>query len=277
MKAGVSTACLFPKSMEQALHLLGRQGIRLCECFFNTPRELKPEAVTRLKAAAGSYGMEIGSVHGFHSEMETFFFFTDYPGRLEDGLEQYRRYYEAAARLGAKYLIFHGDFAMNRSFSEEKAFDNIRCLWEEGRRFGVELLHENVARCKGGRPDYLARLHRAFPELGFVLDCKQALRAGYTASDFVDALGSSIRHIHLSDSSAARQQDCLPPGKGDWDMEGFFRRLLAAGADCSVVVELYSNSFEQVEELTQACEFTQRMLERVKNYYGNSPKISHKP
>ena len=160
MKAGVSTACLFPQSMEQALHLLGRQGIRLCECFFNTPRELKPEAVTRLKAAAGSYGMEIGSVHGFHSEMETFFFFTDYPGRLEDGLEQYRRYYEAAARLGAKYLIFHGDFAMNRSFSEEKAFDNIRCLWEEGRRFGVELLHENVARCKGGRPDYLARLHR---------------------------------------------------------------------------------------------------------------------
>ena len=262
MKAGVSTACLFPMAMEQALHVLGEQGITLCECFFNTPSELKPETVRRMKAEAAFYGMDIRAIHPFTTEMESFFFFSAYPNRLEDGLELYKRYFEVAAELGAPYLVFHGEYSVSR-FGEEAAFEHIRRLRQEGLTFGVELLHENVSRCKGGRPDYLAKMHRAIPELGFVLDCKQALRADSRPEDFVTALGDSIKHIHLSDNKDGF--DCLPPGKGDWDLEGFFRLLREHGSTAEPVIELYSNSFEKPEDLARACDFTQRILDNVDN------------
>ena len=268
MKAGVSTACLFPMDLEQSLHQLGQQGIDFCECFFNTPSELKLQAVRRLKEAAASYGMKIGSVHGFHSEMETFYFFTDYKNRLEDGRELYRRYFEAAAELGANYLVFHGEYNLPlfAPYSEERSFENIHALWSVGKEYGVELLHENVSRCKGGHLDYLLRLHQACPELGFVLDCKQALRAGHQPDEFVEALGSSIRHVHLSDSlsyGSVLEKDCLPPGKGNYDFERLFCSLRARGADPSMVIELYSNSFKTVLDLTLSCDFIQEKLHFV--------------
>lgn len=266
MKAGISTGCFFPMEMEETLHKLGQQGINLCECFFNTPSELKTDSVRRLKAAAAFYGMEILSVHPFHSEMETFFFFTDYKNRLEDGLEIYSRYYEVAAELGAKYLIFHGDLSVSRC-SESLAFEHIHTLWQLGKQYGIELLHENVDRCKGGQPAYLERLHQAIPELGFVLDCKQALRGGHSALEFVHVLGEQIKHIHISDSTA--ELDCLPPGKGTFDIRELFSSLKRRGADPDAVVELYSNSFEQVEELVASRNFIQMIMDDVNKYYEN--------
>lgn len=271
MKAGISTACLFPLDLEQSLHRLGERGVRFSECFFNTPSELKAPAVRRLKEAAAFYGMEIASIHSFHSEMETFYFFTNYKNRLEDGIEQYRRYFEAAAELGAKYLIFHGDYHYSREamLTEEQSFENIHTLWSVGKEYGVELLHENVSRCKGGQPDYLRRLHHAIPEMGFVLDCKQALRSGHRPEEFVQTLGSSIRHVHLSDSlmvNASIEKDCLPPGKGNYDFERLFRLLKEQGADPSMMIELYSDSFETMEELVESCDFVQRKLGFVNNY-----------
>ncbi len=271
MKTGISTACLFPMDLEQALHQLGQQGVDFCECFFNTPTELKAQTVRRLKTAAESYGMTIGSIHSFHSEMETFYFFTNYKSRLEDGIELYRRYFETAAELGANYLIFHGDYNFLREamLTEEQSFENIYALWSVGREYGVELLHENVSRCKGGQPNYLQRLHQSIPELGFVLDCKQALRAGHQPEDFVQALGSSIRHVHLSDNLTVDgniEKDCLPPGKGNYDFRRLFRLLKGRGADPSMVIELYSNNFETVGELVESCKFIQSEVEFVNNH-----------
>lgn len=271
MRVGVSTACLFPVDLEQALQRLAEQGIDFCECFFNTPSELKANSLRRLKTLADDYGVSIPSIHSFHSEMETFYFFTDYKNRLEDGIEQYRRYYEAAAYLGAKKLVFHGDYNFVREapFGEEQSFENIRRLWSVGKEYGVELLHENVSRCKGGHPDYLQRMKLALPELGFVLDCKQALRAGHQPMEFVEALGDRICHVHLSDSlmvDGSIVKDCLPPGKGNFDFCTLFSALKERGADPSVIIELYSNSFETVEDLMMSLRFAQRTLEMVEKH-----------
>lgn len=271
MKVGVSTACLFPVDLEQALQHLAEQGIDFCECFFNTPSELKADSLHRMKTLADSHGMSISSIHSFHSEMETFYFFTNYKNRVEDGIELYRRYFEAAAKLGAKYLIFHGDHAARlfSPYSEEQSFENIHKLWSVGKEYDVELLHENVCRCKGGHPDYLLRLHQTIPELGFVLDCKQALRAGHQPMEFVEALGSSIRHVHLSDSliqDGSIIKDCLPPGRGNFDFRTFFYALVKKGADPSVIIELYSNSFKTMDELTGSWHFVQRELEVVERF-----------
>ena len=270
MKLGVSTACLFPTDLEQALRRLAEQGIDFCECFFNTPSELKADCLQRMKRLCREYGVKIPSIHSFHSEMETFYFFTNYKNRVEDGIELYRHYYEAAAELGAKYLIFHGqhDIRLFAPYSEEQGIENIHKLWTVGKEYGVELLHENVCRCSSGHPDYLQRLKNAIPELGFVLDCKQALRAGHQPLEFVETLGSSIRHVHLSDSllqNGSIIKDCLPPGKGNYDFRRFFQDLKESGADPSVIIELYSSSFQTVEELTDSLHFAQQELKIVEN------------
>jgi len=248
--------------MAAVLDCLGRQGIPLAECFFNTPSELKPQSLRQLAAIQERWGLSVSSIHSFHSEMESFFFFSSYKNRLEDGLEQYQRYFEAAAYLGAPYVVFHGEFVQGR-FEEQQGFEHIDRLWECGRRYGVELLHENVARCKGGAPAYLARLHQALPQLGFVLDVKQALRAGHRPEDFVKALGSAIRHVHLSDSSP--QRDCLLPGQGTADLAGLLQALRHSGADPSVVVEVYSNCVQEPEQLGEAWRTCQKLIESVEN------------
>lgn len=260
MKAGISTACLFPMEMAAVLDNLGRQGVTLAECFFNTPSELKHESLRQLLTIQERWGLEISSVHSFHSEMESFFFFSPYKNRLEDGLEQYERYFEAAALLEAPYLVFHGEYSQGR-FDEEEGFRHIERLWELGQRYGVDVLHENVARCKGGDPAYLARLHGALPQLGFVLDMKQALRAGRQPEDFVKVLGSAIRHVHFSDSSP--KQDCLLPGQGTADLVGLLQALKNSGADPSVVVEVYSNCVEKPEQLGETWHFCQKLLDSV--------------
>lgn len=265
MKCGISTASLFPMKMEEALLHLGEQGISLCECFFNTPSELKSDSLRRIRRIAEENSIEIVSLHPFTTEMESFFFFTDYPGRLEDGLELYRRYFDAAAYLGAKYLVFHGEYSWNH-FEWDKGLAQLQRLWEEGQRFGIELLHENVARCKGGQAAYLKELQQALPQLGFVLDCKQALRAGQKPMDFVQALGMGIRHIHFSD--ATEQQDCLPPGKGTADLPALLAAFHQQGAEPSLVIELYSDSYESLEEVVESRNYTQNLIKSVKNNYN---------
>lgn len=259
MKVGVSTACLFPLKVDKALRTLGEQGIGFTECFFNTPSELKDGFLHELRCTANQYQMEIGAVHPFTCDMETFFFFTRYEGRLADGVELYHRYFEAAAQLHAPYVIFHGEHRGN-AMEEEESFGHIDVLWHAAKTHGVSLVHENVARCKGGDPNYLRRMHEALPQLQFVLDFKQALRAGFCAMDFVTALGPSIVHLHASDSNA--RQDCIPIGEGDFDFASLFCALKEQGSACSAVLELYQSSVKSIETLKDS---EKKLLSIVKN------------
>lgn len=249
MRAGVSTACMYPKQMEQALDEYGHMGIKQAELFFNTPSELKESSLRRLKGILRHYDMEAASIHPFTSEMEPFFFFSDYPGRLADGIDLYRNYFEAAAYLGAKVLVFHGDHFQN-PYPWEKGFENIAALAEIGKEYGVELMQENVVRCKSGSLEYLLAMKEALPQMRFVLDCKQALRSGSRAEEFVTKLGDKIGHIHISDS--AEGQDCLPVGEGNTNWQQFFTLLNQQGFNEFLVLELYRHNFQRVIHLKKA-------------------------
>lgn len=264
MKAGVSTACLYPKQMEQALEEYGQLGINKVELFFNTPSELKENSLVRLKNILRSYNMEAASIHPFTSEMEPFFFFSDYTGRLKDGIDLYRRYFEAAAFLGAKVLVFHGDYRQN-TYPWEKGFSHVEALWEAGQQYGVEVMQENVARCKSGSLNYLLAMQNALPQMRFVLDCKQALRAGHRAEEFMEKLGNKIGHFHISDNKQG--EDCLPIGWGNTNWEEFFDNLKRQEFNGFLVLELYFHNFQQVihlkegfEQMNKWINITNRML-----------------
>ena len=65
----------------------------------------------------------------------------------------------------------------------------------------MKVLQENVSRCTAGDLDFLVKMKDALGEsAAFVLDTKQALRAGNTPINMAKALGNSIKHLHFSDS-----------------------------------------------------------------------------
>ena len=90
-------------------------------------------------------------------------------------------------------------------------------------------------------------------ECAFVLDIKQAVRAGCSPFAMLEAMGEKIVHVHLSDHN--REENCLPPGKGDFDFTRLFRELKKIGFQGTPVIELYRRNFGKIRELTAAKDF----------------------
>jgi sugar phosphate isomerase/epimerase len=118
---------------------------------------------------------------------------------------------------------------------------------EAAKREGSGICHENVCRCAGYNPDFFADMARALPDAGFVIDLKQAIRAGQDIYQMADAMAGRLRHVHFSDSDASR--DCLPPGKGTFNIGKFFSTIVKNGFDGGVIVELYRENFVDFVEL----------------------------
>ena len=109
VQCGISTACFYPQDTMEALSKTQQLAPPCMEIFLNTFRELEPDYVQRLAAQLRSRNTNLISVHPFSSSMETFFFFSEYTPRFEDGLRLYRRYFEVCRMLGAHILVLHGN------------------------------------------------------------------------------------------------------------------------------------------------------------------------
>ncbi len=259
---GISTACFYPELTEKAAEWLASAKIPAAEVFLNSPSELAPEFLRKLRDTFQRGGTQVVSVHPFTSGLEPLLLFSEYERRFTDGVDLYRRYFEAAAYLGASYVVLHGD-RKERQGSWEFYFERYARLDEAAKSCGVRLLQENVERCRAGRGNFLAAMKKALPNALFVLDLKQARRAGEDALALLRTLGSSVRHIHMS--GCGPEGDCLPLHRGDFDCRGFLRELNDQGFSGSVVMELYRDNYGAYEELSQSVSILEkafRSLER---------------
>ena len=183
VQCGISTACFYPQDTMEALSKTQQLAPPCMEIFLNTFRELEPDYVQRLAAQLRSRNTNLISVHPFSSSMETFFFFSEYTPRFEDGLRLYRRYFEVCRMLGAHILVLHGN-VKNRPLPPQEHARRLCRLAAEGEKFGVTVAYENVVRCQCGDPQQVLALRQcADRPVRFVLDLKQARRAGVTAVD----------------------------------------------------------------------------------------------
>lgn len=247
VQVGVSSACFFPTETIHAVQKLAAWNIPNIEVFFNSPRELKEDYVQKLAQICEQAGSRVVSVHPFTSESEPLYFFSEYPGRFEDGLEIYRNYFRAAQILGAEFLVFHGDNPFNK-MPIEKGFEQIKRMDQIAQaEYGVSIAYENVVRCRGKDPQYCVKLREYYPQMKFVLDVKQAVRAGRDPMEYVRALGNSIVHVHISDSDA--EKDCLPVGSGTMDLQNLMECLMKEGFCGNVLQEVYRESYEKEEEV----------------------------
>lgn len=246
MEFGVSTACFYPLLTEEAFGLCAQMGVGTAEIFFNSPAELDGPVMDEILCIQKECGVHVAALHPFGSFGEPYYYFSAYERRCYDTLDDYRRNAHAAARLGASYVVMHG--GKPSTISDEAYFERFALLQRACREEGTELAHENVVHYRLESPDFVSAMRRAFSDnVAFVLDIKQAVRAGVDPFEMLEAMGPCVRHLHLNDHT--KDQSCLPPGRGEFDYARFFRRLGQLGFDGAGVIEVYRGDFGEPEEL----------------------------
>ena len=265
MLAGVSTACLFPKLLEESLYDLAVNGVSCVEIFINTHSELKKSFAHGMANLLKRFDVNCVSLHPFTSEMDQLFFFSDYERRIEDALEYYKYYFRFMNMTGAEIFVLHGGKFVR---SNELFCERYSRLFRVGKENGVTVALENVSRCQSKSSSYIKEVAGMLGnEFAFVLDTKQAIRAGEDPFRFLEAAGKSIAHVHISDSSELG--DCLPIGKGRFDFKRFFKKLAELNPDCNVILELYRNNFGPISELITSY----NILNKMTSPYGREIKL----
>ncbi len=255
MKIGVSTSCFYPMLTEKSLELVGKNGIKTTEIFFNAACELEKGFVEELVNIKENFGIDVISVHPTMSLAESYVLFSGYERRFYEGLDMYKRYAEVANRLGAKYIIMHGGkpnkFLTNEEYCH-KFFDVARAVKENG----ATLLQENVVKFRAGDLEFLKLFVKTLgKEADICLDVKQSLRGGYSPFDVIKSVGENIRHIHISDNGP--KGDCLLPSHGTFDFVKLFDMAKQKGYKGDAIIEVYDFCYNNYSEVFESAEWVE--------------------
>lgn len=253
MKVGISTASLFlRKNNEEALPLFDAWGVPCAEVFLTSFCEYAPAFARTLAAAKG--GVEIHSMHVLNTQYEPQLY-AEHPRVLEDANGWLREVLASANILGARNYTFHGIARLKRTFRENwQRFSAITAqIYETCRAAGVRLCYENVEWALYNRPGLFALLKKDCPDLGGVLDIKQARITGYDWREYLADMGESLATVHVSDVTAEGKM-CLP-GQGVFEFAELFARLRDIGFDGAVLIENYARDYDEPDELRRSFEY----------------------
>ncbi len=247
MKIGISTASYYPMETELALEEVGKCGAKYTEIFFNAESELKNSFIDMLIETKERYGLEVSSVHPTMSLAESFMIFSAYERRFYEALDNYSRYSEIAAELGAKYIIMHGG-KPNGILSDEEYCERYMQLKNATLKNGVTVLQENVSHHRAGEIEFMRSMQEILKDdAEFCIDIKQSIRCGYDPIELTKEFISNTRHYHISDHSTA--SDCLLPGNGNFNFNEFFNVLNKNNYDGACIIEVYSNAYHNYSEI----------------------------
>ena len=260
MNAGVSTACMYPRPLEESLYELAVNGIPNVEIFINTQSELKKGYAHSIANMLKRFEVKCCSVHPFTSEMEQLMFFSDYERRFEDAMEYLRLYFRFMNIVGAEIFVLHGGKADKPA---EFYCERYSKLYALGKEHGVKVALENVARCRSGSAAFVREMADMLgDDFAFVLDTKQAVRAGENPFLFLNAAGKSISHVHISDSGELG--DCLLIGRGNFRFKTFFQKLEKLSPDVNIILELYRSGFSGISDLVSSYNMLAKMTAQAR-------------
>lgn len=267
MEIGASSSCYYPIQTEKAFFNIAKLGFKNAEIFLNSPSELEKPFIRELKEIKNEYGINVVSIHPYRSFSEGYDLFSVYKRRYTDATDKFRKYFEAANELGAKYIVLHGSRGKSEIPLEEYA-ERFAGLNEIASDYGCLAVHENVVNYSGAFPEFMEFMHKYIGDsFKMVLDIKQARRAGVDFKRFIDVMGKNIVHVHLSDYD--KMKDCiLPSKKGLFDFRELFTLLQNAGYEGKYVVELYSDCFTEGSEIMDSAVYLQNILNGTKKGSG---------
>ena len=262
-RVGISTACFYPECVYDSLKKVANAHTPVTEVFINSFCEMTSTKLRELSETAKCGGTEIISFHPFLSAAEHMFFFSGYEPRVEDGIELYKRFFEAAAVLGAKYFIFHGEKMQSRDSApsqlpNEKLLNVYSKLVSEAKAAGVMFTQENVTMFRSENTELIALLKKEFPEMGFALDIKQVLRAGKDIYHMIETMGERIVQVHLNNY---KDGSCTLPLGGSADVLQIREKLRGFGYTGDYCIEVYRSNFSYDAELFCAREEVSKLFE----------------
>ncbi len=261
MRAGVSTACLYPKLLEESVYDLAVNGIAHTEIFINTSSELKKNYINGLAETLKRFEVTCRSLHPFTCALEPMMFFSGYERRVDDALDFYKKYFEAMNILGAEIFVFHGNKKII-NVQNDLYFESFQRLVDTGKRFGITVAQENVSRCTSGSLDFMKEMvENLGDDAKFVIDTKQSVRAGESNFDILRSLGSHVVHVHISDHGESG--DCLQIGRGRFNIKQFLSLLNEYSPDSSVMLELYRSNFDGISDLVDNYNTLVSMIEKL--------------
>ncbi|MDO4483187.1 MAG: sugar phosphate isomerase/epimerase [Clostridia bacterium] len=264
MKIGLSAAAFYGlmETEEQAAYIR-RFPIDTCEIFLETHCEYTKSFGELVREKLGD--MHCTSVHPKGTQFEPDIFARSMH-QYHDGMKAFRGVLDSAQAIGAKYYVMHGP----HSVSSRMTIDRIHQLQPrfaemagEAAEKGIELLYENVCWAALRTTDDVARLTELLPDIHFVLDIKQAQRAGVDPFDMLHAMGSRIRHVHLLDWDE-QGRVCLP-GQGCFDFPRLFDEMHQMDYDGTFLLEPYTTPPERENELLEALSYLRKT---AKQAYG---------
>lgn len=263
MKVGVSTASLFTrKNNEDALPLLESLGIKTVEVFLTSFSEYGYPFAQLLTERKG--GLEVNSVHDLNTQFEPQLF-NAHPRVKADAYALLEKVLDSANALGAPYYTFHGTSRVKRSTHSgenddfPKMIEGFSELTAYCKARGVTLCLENVEWSTYNRPGVFQKLAKAIPELGGVLDIKQARISEYPYEAYIEDMGNRLKYAHLSDFGDKGM--CLP-GQGNFDFDALLRRLKDVGFDGALIIEAYQKDYTDPVELKHACEYLEELIDK---------------
>jgi len=247
MIAGVSTACFYPRLLEDSLYDMALNGIPNVEIFANTHSEMSRNFAVSLLEIMRHFDTKCVSVHPFTAEIEPIMLFSAYERRTRDALEYLKYCFDFMNILDAKIFVLHGNKG-SVSAPRELFCERYSMMYNLGKKFGITVALENVSRCQSGNLAFMKDLSDMLGDnIKFVLDTKQAVRAKENIFDFVNALREKIVHVHLSDNGELG--DCLMLGRGRLDIRRLISGIYSYNPNASVILELYRSNFNGISDI----------------------------
>lgn len=238
MKIGMSCAAFYGQcETEDAAARTRDFPVDTCEVFIQTPSEYCAAFGRIVREKLGD--VHVTSVHPLGTQFEQQLFGRS-PRQVEDAFRLFTGVCDAGQALGAQYYVFHGPFGVHAPLDPERIWrlpEVFARMQEIAQERGLTVLWENVHWCALRGPEEVRTVMRLLPEVQFVLDTKQAHRAGFRPEELLEAMGSRVRHIHTLDI-APDGGLCLP-GEGTLDWAALLRKARAQGFDGSVILEPY--------------------------------------
>ena len=256
MRVGISSASFYGwQETEEHAARAAALGPDVCEVFLETHSEYSADFGRLVRERLN--GVPCVSVHPKGTQFETDLFGQSQRQRA-DALAIFTRVCEAGQAMGAGFYVMHGPGTANTRRRPE----DIRLLLpvmaqmaEIAAGHGLRVLWENVSWCSVRTPEDVLSVRRLLPELGFVLDVKQAWRAGQTPYEILAAMGERICHVHALDLDADGRfiLPGTPGGRTDWPQ--LMRQLRDQGFDGSIILEPYAGQATDDASLRRSMDF----------------------
>ncbi|MFI5508761.1 bifunctional sugar phosphate isomerase/epimerase/4-hydroxyphenylpyruvate dioxygenase family protein [Mycobacterium sp. NPDC051804] len=162
-----------------------------------------------------------------------------------------------AQRLGIRAVLVCSNVATATVASDEYSADQLRRLGDLAQTMDIKVAFEALA--WGRFVDDYRRAWRIVeladhPAVGLCLDTFHVLSRGHDTSAIESIPGDKIFYLQLADAPALSmdvlswsRHHRLFPGEGDFDLTSFVSRVLAAGYDGPLSLEVFNDTFRQTD------------------------------